>query len=585
MITKKTKKRVSGLVLSLSLLSASFTAPDVYAQGKQTIKTYLYSRDRVENWQCYSKDHVPVPYVAINDYLNKAYTIYFSSEKLSDGTYRIANKRGEMIVDPEKDTIRFDAFERLLYYDGRIEPGNTGQMKYEAGEEFTYVGDPKPLEMDLSAYDIDIIEDNGKVYLPLTTICDIASISYCSAVYYNGEISFNYSLQEPFVNWRGNLNNLTRSADEIAFTYNELCFAMDYLYVFPSRRQLAEELKNKGFDRTLQEHDSETRLVREYLLSSDASRFVMALTILTVMLDDGGHTYLDYVTYNGGSPVIKAYKDILNDATDPATVIYNKWYSKKLARIANSNRIRNYQSGYNKYESIKVFDQKSSDGNRFRYYEYDDTGIFVYHNYNERTVEYFKKALDLAKAHGMKNFVLDQSDNDGGYVDSAMYMVYAMTGEDKSYFEGPKTGNITVSKDYFDLDLDGEFEEENEDFRYSFNYAVICSAGSYSAGSNMPCIVKEYGIPILGQTSGGGGCYWGEFKMTWGNLYNLASYATLKTKDGKSIEDGATPDYELDYSEIHDFEKIDEILDKHYAKRNFIKKCLIYLLGSVTILK
>ena len=91
---------------------------------------------------------------------------------------------------------------------------------------------------------------------------------------------------------------------------------------------------------------------------------------------------------------------------------------------------------------------------------------------------------------------------------------------------------------------------------------MICSAGSYSAGSNMPCIVKEYGVPILGETSSGGGCYWGEFKMTMGNLYNLASYATLKTRGGKSIEAGAEPDYPLDYSEIHDFQKIDEILDK-----------------------
>lgn len=579
MIRNKTKKSVISIGLCLSLLFASFTAQDVYAQGKETIKTYLYSRDRVENWQCLVKDHVPVPYVAIDEYLNKAYTTYYSSEKLSDGTYRIANKRGEVIVDPAKDTLRFDAFEKFLYYDGRIEPGDTSQMKYEAGEEFTYVGDPKPLEMDLSAYHIDIIEEDGKVYLPLTTICDIASISYCSAVYYNGAISFNYSLQEPFVNWRGNLNNLSRSADEIAFTYNELCFAMDYLYVFPSRCELANVLQEKGFDKALQEYSSETRLVRDYLLSSDASRFVLGLTILTVMLDDGGHTYFDYITYNGNTPVIAAYKSILNNPDDPGTAVYNKWYSKKLARIARTSRIKNYLGGYAPYESMKVFDERSSDGNRFRYYEYDDTGIFVYDNYNERTVEYFKKALDQAKAHGMVNFVLDQSNNDGGYVDSAMYMVYAMTGEDSSFFEGPKTGNITVSKDYFDLDQDGEFEED-EDFHYSFNYAVICSAGSYSAGSNMPCIVKEYGVPILGETSSGGGCYWGEFKMTMGNLYKLASYATLKTRGGKSIEAGAEPDYPLDYSEIHDFKKIDEILDNHYAKRNFIKKCIYFFLSS-----
>ena len=134
MIINKTKKSVISIGLCLSLLFASFTVQEVYAKGKETIKTYLYSRDRVENWQCISKDHVPVPYVAIDEYLNKVYTTYYSSEKLPDGTYRIANKRGEVIVDPAKDTLRFDAFEKFLYYDGRIEPGDTGQMKYEAGE-------------------------------------------------------------------------------------------------------------------------------------------------------------------------------------------------------------------------------------------------------------------------------------------------------------------------------------------------------------------------------------------------------------------------------------------------------------------
>lgn len=556
----------SGIILSMVLIFTMSATSLVYADGQQNIRTYMYSKDKAEDISCYIKDDVPVPYVAVDDYLGRVYTISFSSEKLEDGTYRISNKRGQMIVDPAKDTIIFDEFERFLYLDGRIDPKDDNQVLYERQEDFSYAGEPKALEMKLGDYDIDIIEEGERVYLPLTTISDIAAITYCSAVYADNAISFNYSLQTPFVNWRNNLNSPQRTAEEAAFTYNELCFVMDHLYVCPSRCAYADDIKNKGFDRTLGEGGSETRLVRDYLLSENTSRFVLGVAILSLMLDDGGHTYLEYILSNGNTAAISGYNNILADPSDPGTALYSKWKVKKQNRIAASGRIKNYLSGYDRYEAVKLFDVKGvGASDRYRYYEYDDTGIFVYTSYDERAVEQFKRALDMAKAHGMKNFVLDESYNYGGYFESAMYMVNALTGENRYFFEGPVTGNIIVTDDSFDMDLDGDYEGEGEDFSYSFNYGVICSAGSYSAGNIMPCLVKKEGIPIIGETSGGGGCYMGEFKMAMGNLYCLAAYATLKTKDGESVEAGAKPDHEIgDYSDFHDFALIDSIMDEHY---------------------
>ena len=575
-------KKVTGIFLSFVLIF-TLTAPlYVNADSHRYISAYLYEVDNVDSLYCYMKDDVPVPYVAIDDYLDRVYTVDFSSEKQGDGIYRISNSNGYMIVDTHNDTIHFNAIEEFLYYDERKNPLDTSNTIYERIVNSGYNGYVNALDMNLGEYNIDIIEVDDRPLLPLTTISDIAGVTYCSAIYYGDDLSFNYAFQEPFVNWGENLNSLSRDIDEVNYTYNEICFVMDNIYGLPTRCMLSSDIADKGFDNTLSSYDSDTREVRNYLNSTDAATFVYGLVILSYMMNDGGHTSFEDIVGQKDTPVMEEFYRILEDDDDPRTKLLYKWNDINSDAKALQRHIVNYLDGYDQYESMKVFDKESANGaNRYRYYEYDDTGIFVYTNYDEHVVEYFKQALDIAKVHGMKNFVLDESYNGGGVVESCMYMINALIGEKNYYYKGSKTGNLLVDYFEYDMDLDGQFEGEAEDFDYDFNYGVICSRSSFSCGNLLPCVVQEAGIPIIGETSGGGAVTVGLFKMAPGNSYNISAFRTCATKGDLDVDSGATPDYDLtktgddgmiDYSDFHNFALIDSILDKHYLSNNILSQ-------------
>lgn len=53
--------------------------------------------------------------------------------------------------------------------------------------------EPRPVTLDLSAYGIDLIEYEGKVYMPLPTLNDIYTVTYNTAEYLNGSIYFAHS--------------------------------------------------------------------------------------------------------------------------------------------------------------------------------------------------------------------------------------------------------------------------------------------------------------------------------------------------------------------------------------------------------
>lgn len=105
-----------------------------------------------------------------------------------------------------------------LYYDERKNPLDTSNTIYERIVNSGYNGYVNALDMNLGEYNIDIIEVDDRPLLPLTTISDIAGVTYCCAIYYGDDLSFNYAFQEPFVNWGENLNSLSRDILLITLT-------------------------------------------------------------------------------------------------------------------------------------------------------------------------------------------------------------------------------------------------------------------------------------------------------------------------------------------------------------------------------
>lgn len=139
---------------------------------------------------------------------------------------------------------------------------------------------------------------------------------------------------------------------------------------------------------------------------------------------------------------------------------------------------------------MKVFDKESANGaNRYRYYEYDDTGIFVYTNYDEHVVEYFKQALDIAKVHGMKNFVLDESYNGGGAVTVGLFKMAPGNSYNISAFRTCATkGDLDVDSGATpDYDLTKTGDDGMIDYSDFHNFALVDSIlDKHYLSNNLP---------------------------------------------------------------------------------------------------
>lgn len=567
---KRGLKRALGIVVS-SALAISLVLPIRVSAAASTKTAYLYSPDKTIQISCIEKEGIPVPYVAVDEYYNNVYEIKCTFEKLRNNTYEFNNGKGLMIIDPSEDTIHFDKPELFLY---PID-GSDGPYEIVKFVDVEYKKAPTSLDLELGSYDIDIIEEGDKVYLPLTTVSDLFAVSASNAVYAEGKISFNNSLDPPYVNWQANFDSLTRDESEVRFTYNELCFVMDTVYGCPPNCQFADSIKSKGFDGFLSSENDETRTVKELLLSTKTSDYIMGLFLLEWMVYDGGHTsFTAFLATNiVNTEGYKAFREHeRNDLTDPDVIIFNKWRQKFTDFSNTHTAIDKYVHLLDQYTPI--FDEKDGD-QYFRYYEYDNTGIYVYTEYCDNATKNVQKALDTAKAHGMKNFIFFEANNGGGSSDSLAYMMNAMTGGNykELYVRSVLTGNELIQKFDIDMDHDGIREGDDEDFDYNFNYAVVCSCESFSCGNLFPCLAQEEGIPIIGETSAGGTDARNVFKSPLGGAYSLSAFKEFNYKQGGNVEAGATPDYDItrknpdgtvDYTDFYDFGLLSKIANEHY---------------------
>ena len=548
------------------------------AENKQTYETkevtaYLFDKDEETTFNCIFKDDIPVPYVRIAEYISVILKDSVTSE-INDGVNIITGANGTMVVDPEKDTIHFDRYEKFFSISAADkETIKNHPIEYCRQVDVEYIGEVKPIDFDLGKYKIDIIQQDEYSYIPITALSHIGGVSFLTGIYADGKISFNPASDNPLVDCTAIYNNLTRSQAEIDYTYNDLCFFMDYCYGCPPKCVLSASIKEKGFDKTLETYSEDTALVKKMLISEESADLVLGLNILENIMNDGGHVSLVKNAKSAeGSPVNTRIEELLKDESDPRTILATKWKAETFVESEKKERIEGYLSLYDSYKPL--FKETDSEEDDFAYYEYDDTGIYVFDSFDEETLVYLKKAMDLAKDHGMKNFILDIAHNGGGSASILAYMLRVLLGENGYYYISAPTGNRAKDVYAYDLDQDGTYEDGKETFNYKFNFGILCSSASFSCGNSLPCYAKEAGIPILGETSGGGTCLLGAFDLPNAITNSISSYTTMQYKNGGDMDGGATPDYDLtrktadgevDYTDFFNFALLDSIMDKHYA--------------------
>lgn len=586
------KKSVSiiSLLLALLLVFSTVGTLGVFADGEEEgysrkeVTGYIFSLESEKTFECIFKNALPeVPYIDVLDYLNVVFIDEFGIAKNEDGTYTVTSSGGTMDVDPEKDVISFDCYEDFT--DCEInEEGSSIEIPYINGGYGDFIGEPQGVTIDFAPYGIDIIEDGGRIYLPLATIAVMFSSTYINAVYFEESICFVHTFDPESYYDELDQSSLyektTRTKAMAQFTYGNLCFSMDYFYGKPSNTLLAEDLKTKTFDQALNENSDFTRTAKDLLLSEDLSEYFCGIAALGYYLYDGGHTVLlnipvISINYYMDTPLGSKWAQIiysdseLSDYTwsamDPIFDSYDAFDAIYETRTAE----------YGKYDNEIV--KEWEDTGAFLII-HGKTAVYVFDSFEIETANEFKEALDIAKEKGVENFVLDDSNNGGGYVAALEYIGAIMTNKKNRsntfHTEQQYTlsGNMIGFDVEVDLNLDGEFNDEDKDVVYDFRFGVLTSGAAFSCGNELPVFAKANGIAVLGQTSGGGSCVVTERYLADGFAYPVSDILKNVMED-MDIDLGAQPDFDLveyddegnaDYSKFYDIDLLGSLLEEFY---------------------
>ena len=210
-------------------------------------------------------------------------------------------------------------------------------------------------------------------------------------------------------------------------------------------------------------------------------------------------------------------------------------------------------------------------GEGVTYYKKGDTAVCVFDSFHSRNEDAWKDyytgkgpmptvdntekddmvifldALNKAAADPeVKNFVIDITANGGGSAD----IVVAMTSliMDKSYIcmDNSLTGQQAIVQYEVDRNFNGAFDAADKDVHYDLNFAVLTSGMSFSCGNLFPSILKDFNIPVIGETSGGGACAIQAMCTADGYCFQISSFrGRLNTLAGENIDAGIAPDYPI----------------------------------------
>ena len=525
------------------------------------------------------------------------------------GKYTLANAEATATVDINSDVFTSDQFEAFTNQMGLLQPGMANVyydgMPFVRYKSVTYIPATATTTLDYGAYGIDIRSDGkGAVYFPFATLADMYTDLYYHHAGFNGEkVVANLSVNEVSLSeidpdyYKPILAQTTRPADLAEFNYKELCFGLDHFYGYPGRIKYNDQLKAKGLDKVLEEDIECGPAIKKLLLSEKQTDYLFGMTGLTAVYFDG-HTAMEVIG------------DAVGDDQEGNAKLIADYQKTGMANqdvvLLLMGAIASMQGMVATQQAVATLRPKAY-GKGVTYFKKGDTAVCVFDSFNSRnekawkdyyagngplpTVENTEKddmiifldALNKAASDPeVKNFVIDITANGGGSADIVMAMTSLIM--DKSYIsvDNSLTGQRSIVEYEVDRNFNGAFDAADEDVHYDLNFAVLTSNMSFSCGNLFPSMLKEAGIPVIGETSGGGACAIQAMCTADGYCFQISSFrGRLNTLDGKNIDSGITPDYPIavgeainvpvsesdtlsvkDYSKFFEIDYLKELMEK-----------------------
>lgn len=497
------------------------------------------------------------------------------------GEYTLDNAGAKAVVNVNKDVFvssDFDAFTNMMdllqpgmanvYYDG---------MPFVRYKSIKYMPAVSTVTLDFAKYGIDIHADGkGAVYFPFATLADMYSDLFYHHAGFNGEkVVANTSVNEislaridPDYN-KTLLSKKTRSQSMADFAYRELCFAMDHFYGHPGRVALDASLKAKGMDRTLEEDLAAGRTIKKLLKSTNLAEYFVGMSGLNALYYDG-HTSMDISSVMGRDR--SKYEDLVSEM---------RGLQEKHKDVMDAIRAGRSSMG-GRYQDVMAIRTQRPEcyETQDTYIKKGNTAVCVFNSFNTRAEDawnayyagkgpkpnindnkgdsmvIFLDALEKAAADPeVENFIVDITANGGGSADIVMAMTSLIM--DKSYlsYDNPLTGQRSIVEYEVDRNFDGVFDKKDKKVHYDLNFGVLTSQVSFSCGNLFPSMLKDAGIPVIGETSGGGSCAIQAMCTADGFCFQISSFRSrLNTLAGENIDAGVTPTIPIANDEMVEIE-------------------------------
>ena len=484
------------------------------------------------------------------------------------GEYTLANGDAKAVVNVGNDVFVSSDFDAFTNQMGLLQPGMANVyydgMPFVRYKSIEYIPAKSTVNLDLGAYGIDIHADGkGAVYFPFATLADMYSDLFYHHAGFNGEkVVANTSVNEvslaqidPDYN-KPLLAKKTRSASLAEFAYRELCFAMDHFYGYPGRVALNESLRTKGMDRTLEEDLAAGPEIKRLLKSTNLAEYFVGMGGMNALYYDG-HTSMDISSAMGRNR--DDYKDLISEISRLQAEHQDVVNAMREGRTSMMGLFQDMQAVGRLRPGIY--------GTRDTYLKKGNTAVCVFNSFNTRSEkawnDYYsgkgpRPSMDDSKGDSMvtfldalekaaadpevENFVVDITANGGGSADIVMAMTSLIMNKSYLSYDNPLTGQRSIVQYEVDRNFDGVFDEKDKDVHYDLNFAVLTSDVSFSCGNLFPSMLKDAGIPVIGETSGGGSCAIQAMCTADGFCFQISSFRSrLNTLAGENIDAGVAP--------------------------------------------
>ena len=391
------------------------------------------------------------------------------------------------------------------------------------------------ITLELSAYMIDMVDENGECYIPMQTLNDLLLNQFYMQYVFNGETVFGAGYGCSLLRKMYEAEPCEMSLQLAVFNYTELLLLLDCFY------GLKPEHNINSFVELL---TSDTDLAYE-MMSTDPEKFDSAVHSLTSMYLDDLHSGYIMSSWRSGED------DHLSTQLMPEDMGPSSLAMQKAGNIFSEARKAVYQKGVPGYEEIDdtafiTFDtftmERSAPAD---YYDYFD-------GTPADTIELIIYAHQQITREGspVKNVVVDLSNNSGGSAAAAIFVISWMIGQATIALRDTFTGAETIIDYQADVNLDDQFDSMTDSL-IDGGYHVYCltSPKSFSCGNLVPAACKaSREVTLVGQTSSGGSCVILPCTSASGTVFRISGNKQLSiVRNGSfyNIDKGIDPDIEL----------------------------------------